>query len=104
MKNFEKNLDRVIDALREINEILKETNLEMQKAMGETKSIKYAIYQPETDMYYNSNVRSFVFKLKNAKLYPTLTIAKQELEILKSEDPEIVNRVEIQVVQLKVVE
>lgn len=104
MRNFEKDLDRVIYALREINEILKETNLEMQKAMGETKSIKYAIYQPETDMYYNPNVRSFVFKLKNAKLYPTLTIAKQELEILKSEDPEIVNRVEIQVVQLKVVE
>ena len=51
MRNFEKNFDRLLNNLKEAKEILKECNLEMQKALHETKAIRYVIYNPYFDNY-----------------------------------------------------
>lgn len=51
MKNFQKDFDRLLNNLKEAKDILRECNFEMQKALGETKAIKYVIYNPFFDNY-----------------------------------------------------
>lgn len=98
MRNFEKDFDRLLSNLQEATHILKECNLEMQKSLGETKAIKYAIFEPETETYYRQETDDLVTKLKNATLYLTIQHATQIAEALHF------RHYEIKVIQLKVVE
>lgn len=98
MRNFEKDFDRLLNNLQEATHILKECNLEMQKCLGETKDIKYAIFVPETETFYRQDTDDLVTKLKYATLYPTIAHAKQIAETLHFRE------YEIKTIQLKVVE
>lgn len=98
MRNFEKDFDRLLNNLQEATHILKECNLEMQKCLGETKDIKYAIFEPETETFYRQDTDDLVTKLKYATLYPTIAHAKQIAEALHFRE------YQIKVIQLKVVE
>lgn len=97
MKNFEKNFDRLLNNLKEATDILKECNIEMQKALGETKSVKYAIFEPETESYYNKATDSLTSQLKQATLFDNIQYAKQIAESLNFRE------YEIKIIQLKVV-
>lgn len=98
MRNFEKDFDRLLNNLQEATHILKECNLEMQKCLGETKDIKYAIFEPETETFYRQDTDDLVTKLKYATLYSTIAHAKQIAEALNFRE------YEIKIIQLKVVE
>lgn len=82
MKN--ENLDKAIQYLNEINEILKETNLEIKKTMSETKAIKYAIYDEDNDEYYNSHTGLMTPNIKFATLFPTQELAKETIRKINS--------------------
>ena len=102
MKNFEQNFDKAMNCLREINEILKECNLEMQKALGETKAIQYAIFEPETEMYLAKHeTKISATKLRNAKLFDSVPIANEHKTWLENTYQV---KLEIKIIQLKVVE
>lgn len=98
MKNFEKDFDRLLNNLQEATHILKECNIEMQKCLGETKDIKYAIFEPETETFYRQDTDDLVTKLKYATLYSTIAHASQIAEKLHFRE------YEIKIIQLKVVE
>lgn len=82
MKN--ENLDKAIQYLKEINEILKETNLEIKKTMSETKAIKYVIYDEYSDEYYNSHTGLMTPNIKFATLFPTQELAKETIRKINS--------------------
>lgn len=82
MKN--ENLDKAIQYLKEINEILKETNLEIKKTMSETKAIKYVIYDEYSDEYYNSHTGLMTPNIKFATLFPTKELAKETIRKINS--------------------
>lgn len=103
MKNFEKNFDKAIDYLYEINQILKECNLEMQKALGETKSIKYVLRCKEFGRFYNDTVDMWFNSFDSATIYPTAEQA-QEAYNKCLEEWDYNDEIEIVQVQLKVVE
>ena len=98
----EKQFDKAIQSLKEINEILKETNLEIKKTMSETKAIKYAIYDEDSDEYYNSHTGLMTPNIKFATLFPTQELAKETIRKINS----IAGKVTLSTrpVQLKVVE
>ena len=98
MKSYEEKIDRLIQSLKDAKDILAECNIEMQKCLGETKDIKYAIFEPETETFYRRDTDDLVTKLKYATLYPTIAHAKQIAETLHFRD------YEIKIIQLKVVE
>ena len=99
MKN--ENLDKAIQYLNEINEILKETNLEIKKTMSETKAIKYAIYDEDNDEYYNSNIGLMTPNIKFATLFPTQELAKETIRKINSKAGNVT--LSTRPVQLKVV-
>lgn len=82
MKN--ENLDKAIQSLKEINEILKETNLEIKKTMSETKAIKYVIYDEYNEDYYNSHTGLMTSDIKFATLFPTQELAKETIRKINS--------------------
>lgn len=100
MKN--ENLDKAIQSLKEINEILKETNLEIKKTMSETKAIMYVIYDEYSEDYYNSRSDQMTANIKFATLFPTQELAKETIRKINS----IARKVTLSTrpVQLKVVE
>lgn len=101
MKNFQKDFDRLLNNLKEAKDILRECNLEMQKASGETKCVKYAIFEPETEMYLCEDNCGGTQNIKNAKLFDTIQLAKERADY---ETFCMDRKFEIKIIQLKVVE
>ena len=98
MKNL--NIDKLIKDLTEAKDILKECNSEMLKALGEAKTIKYAIRDKESGHFYNSDFEMWVYDVDIATVFKSeeYAISTLETEIEDSENCEIVK------IQLRVVE
>ena len=61
----EKQKDRAIEALKEINEILKETNLEMERL----ESKRYVLYSTKTKKYVKSHYSYALSDFENAEIF-----------------------------------
>lgn len=103
MRNFEKDFDRLLNNLKEATTILKECNLEMQKCLGETKSIKYVLKCKEFGRFYNDTVDMWFNSFDSATIYPTAEQAQKAYEKCL-EEWDYNDTIEIVQVQLKVVE
>lgn len=73
---------KVIDLLKEINEILRETNVEMAKALKLDKNIatKYVIYSQEYGGYVPGKNASYLANSKSAYLFNSKEEALEELD------------------------
>lgn len=101
MKNFKQNFDRLLKDLREATEILKECNLEMQKCLGETKAIKYVIYNTNFDNYVCfKNGKIMLCNLNRADIFEDQHLPFDMLEKCGSvEDFFVVREISIKVVE-----
>ncbi len=104
MRNFEKDLDRVIDTLKEINEILKECNIEMAKALHVDKETadKYVIIDNESGAYVMSIYTLTFGRLEDAKVFDNRTEALNWREQLSNECEDVnlvVKKVKIKAVE-----
>lgn len=101
MKNFEKDFDKLLNNLRVAKDILAEFNIEMQKALGEARQIKYAIRCKTTCAFYNREFDMWFCDIDCASIFKSREYAKVTLdtEIQGNEE-----NYEIVQIQLKVVE
>lgn len=100
MKNFEKNFDRALSALKECNEILKECNNEMRETLAGSKSLCYAIADKDRTQFYNSDFNTFMCDICGATYYRTKSLARAIMEEFDLSESDF----DIIVVSIKVVE
>lgn len=100
MRNFNKDIDRVLSNLQECNQILHNCNNEMRMALSGAKTIRYAITDLNNTQYFNSDFEIFMTDIGGATFYRTKTLAKAIMEEFELDEKDF----KIITVSLKVVE
>lgn len=92
---------KVIEALKEINDILKETNLEMSKILNQEKKTveKYVIYHTEYNGYLVSHYSDILGDFEHAEVF-NIRDALMTIEYLESADK--VEKGKLRIVTVKV--